>query len=266
MTITFPGESAAYRAARERLLTKEIELRRATEAVAVARRALPPGGLVPRDYVFDGLGHDGAPTRIRLSELFAPDKDTLVIYTFMFPRMPQDERPGPTEGATARLERRDGPCPSCTAMLDSLDGAVEHVEAAGFNIVVVANAPLDRLVDYALDRGWRRLRLLSARGNSFKRDYGSETPEGYSLPLTTVFQRTGDEIRHFWTSELTFAPPDPGQDSRQNGTLDLLWSVMDLTPEGRPVGWHEQVEYDCCHDALPARPTTHDSPGGANAR
>jgi predicted dithiol-disulfide oxidoreductase (DUF899 family) len=253
MSNTFPGESAAYRAARDDLLVKEIELRRATEAVAVARRGLPPGGLVPEDYMFDGLGRDGAPTKTKLSELFAPDKDTLVVYNFMFPRMPDDDRPGPTEGATARLERRDGPCPSCTAMLDSLDGAVEHVEAAGFNIVVVAKAPLDRLVDYARDRGWRRLRLLSAHGNSFKRDYGSETPEGYSLPLMTVFQRTGDGIRLFWASELMFAPTDPGQDSRHNGTLDLLWNVMDLTPEGRPADWHEQIEYDCCQDAVPAR-------------
>ena len=49
MSITFPGESADYRAARDRLLEQEIELRRATEAVAAARRALPPGGVVPQD-------------------------------------------------------------------------------------------------------------------------------------------------------------------------------------------------------------------------
>jgi predicted dithiol-disulfide oxidoreductase (DUF899 family) len=41
--IAFPGESADYRAARNRLLEQEIELRRATEAVAASRRALPPG-------------------------------------------------------------------------------------------------------------------------------------------------------------------------------------------------------------------------------
>ena len=42
MQIRFPGESAQYRAARDRLLEREIELRRAMEAVAAARRALPP--------------------------------------------------------------------------------------------------------------------------------------------------------------------------------------------------------------------------------
>jgi predicted dithiol-disulfide oxidoreductase (DUF899 family) len=49
MSMTFPGESQEYRAARKQLLAKEIELRRAMEAVAVARRELPPGGIVPTD-------------------------------------------------------------------------------------------------------------------------------------------------------------------------------------------------------------------------
>src|SRR5207253_5585096 len=68
----FPGESAEYRAARDRLLDQEIELRRAMEAVAVARRALPPGGVVPEDYVFRGALADGTEAGVRLSELFAP--------------------------------------------------------------------------------------------------------------------------------------------------------------------------------------------------
>ena len=60
MAVAFPGESAEYRAARDRLLEQEIELRRAMEAVAASRRALPPGGPVPEDYVFHGPGTDGA--------------------------------------------------------------------------------------------------------------------------------------------------------------------------------------------------------------
>ena len=98
MRIMFPGESVEYRAARDRLLEQEIGLRRAMEAVAAARRELPPGGVVPRDYVFQGSGADGAPTGVRLSELFAPDKNSLVIYSFMFPRDASDLRPGPASG------------------------------------------------------------------------------------------------------------------------------------------------------------------------
>src|SRR5687767_10850002 len=141
MAKTFPGESREYRAARERLLTQEIDLRRAMEAVAVARRELPPGGALPEDYVFDGLDADGAPAKVKLSELFAPGKDALVIYNFMFPRHPQDDRPGPSEGATAKLKLDEGPCPSCVAFLDQLDGVAMHVEQH-VNFVVIAKAPL----------------------------------------------------------------------------------------------------------------------------
>ena len=70
MAVAFPGESAEYRAARNLLLDKEIELRRAMEAVAEARRRLPPGGVVSQDYVFQAQGPDGRPARVRLSELF----------------------------------------------------------------------------------------------------------------------------------------------------------------------------------------------------
>jgi hypothetical protein len=103
MSITFPGESAEYRLARDRLLEQEIELRRVTERVAAARRALPLGGAVPEDYVFQGRGADGIPADVRLSELFAPGKDSLVIYSFMFPRAPSDQRRGPKAGQTALL-------------------------------------------------------------------------------------------------------------------------------------------------------------------
>jgi predicted dithiol-disulfide oxidoreductase (DUF899 family) len=85
VAVAFPGESAEYRAARDRLLEQEIELRRAMEAVAAARRRLPPGGVVPADYVFQGQGPGGSPAPVRLSELVAPDKDSLVIYSMMFP-------------------------------------------------------------------------------------------------------------------------------------------------------------------------------------
>jgi hypothetical protein len=64
--------------------------------------------------------------RDRLLELFAPGMDSLVIYSFMFPRDPGDERPGPQAGQTALLPLAEGPCPSCTAFLDQLDGAAKH--------------------------------------------------------------------------------------------------------------------------------------------
>jgi predicted dithiol-disulfide oxidoreductase (DUF899 family) len=240
MSMTFPGESPEYRAARDRLLEQELELRRATEAVAAARRALPPGGAV-RDYVLRGLGADGSEADLRLSELFAPGRDSLIVYSFMFPRHAGDERPGPEHGETARLPLAEGPCPSCSALLDQLDGATEHVaQRAGF--VVVARAPLSRLVTFASERGWRRLRLLSSAGTTFNRDFGAETEEGEQMPMLNVFHRDGDAIRHTWGSELLYAPTEPGQDPRHVGTIEPLWNLLDLTPEGRGA-WDEQIAY-----------------------
>jgi predicted dithiol-disulfide oxidoreductase (DUF899 family) len=242
MSMTFAGESAEYRAARDRLLQGEIELRRAMERVAEARRELPPGAVVPEDYVFQGAGADGAPTDVRLSELFAPGKDSLVIYNFMFPRHSGDDRPGPSGGQTALLPLTEGPCPSCTAMLDQLDGAAEHVSQQ-INLAVVAKSPLPRILTFADERGWRRLRLLSSAGNNFKRDYHGETAAGDQMPMLNVFHRDGDVIRHFWSTELLYAPTDPGQDPRHVGTLEPLWNLFDLTPEGRPPDWEEQLSY-----------------------
>ena len=98
MAVAFPGESGAYRAARDRLLEQEIQLRRAMEAVADARRRLPPGGPVPGDYAFRARGADGAQASVLLSELFAPGKNSLVIYSMMFPRAADDKSPGPPGG------------------------------------------------------------------------------------------------------------------------------------------------------------------------
>jgi predicted dithiol-disulfide oxidoreductase (DUF899 family) len=241
VSVTFPGESAEYRAGRDRLLAQEIELRRAMEAVAAARRKLPAGGVVPEDYVFQGVGADGAPTDVKLSELFEPARDSLVIYSFMFPRDPGDKRPGPPTGQTALLPLEEGPCPSCVAFLDQLDGAAEHA-GQHVNLAVVAKSPLPRVVTFAEERGWRRLRLLSSTGNTYNRDYLAETPEGAQRPMLNVFHRDGERIRHFWGSELLYAPTDSGQDPRHVGTLEPVWNLFDFTPEGRP-DWDEQLSY-----------------------
>ena len=241
MDVTFPGESAEYRAARDRLLDQEIELRRATEAVAEARRRLPPGGIVPEDYVFRGRGADGKPTDVHLSELLSPGKDSLVVYSMMFPRDPEDDRSGPEGGHAALLPLLQGPCPSCTALLDQLDGAVEHAQQR-INMAVVGKAPLSQLLGFAEDRGWRRLRLLSSSDNTYNRDYLGETTDGRQRPMLNVFHRAGDTVRHTWGSELLYAPTARGQDPRHVGTIEPLWNLYDLTPDGRGTE-DEQLSY-----------------------
>src|SRR5262249_60054506 len=148
MRLSFPGESAEYRAVRDRLLEQEIELRRKMEAVAAARRALPPGGLIPEDYAFDAIGPDGGPRQVKLSELFDGGRDSLIVYNMMFPRHRKDGRPKAESGPTANLPPNEGPCPSCVAFLDQLDGMVLHLEQT-VNFAVVAKAPIDRLAAFA---------------------------------------------------------------------------------------------------------------------
>jgi predicted dithiol-disulfide oxidoreductase (DUF899 family) len=212
------------------------------EEVAASRRALPPGGAVPEDYIFQGARDDGTPTDVRLSELFAPGKNTLVIYSFMFPRDPSDSSPGPASGQTALLDLAESPCPSCTALLDQLDGATEHAEQH-INFVVVAKTTLPRLLTFARERGWRRLRLLSSAANTYNPDYHGETVDGFQRPMLNVFHRDQRTIRHFWASELLYAPVDRGQDPRHVGTIEPLWNLLDLTPEGRPNDWYERLSY-----------------------
>jgi predicted dithiol-disulfide oxidoreductase (DUF899 family) len=226
MCISFPNETTDYRVARDRLLQQEVELRRATEAVAAARRALPPGGVVPQDYVFQQAGKSGTPTEVRLSELFVRGLDTLVIYNFMFPRALDFEQP----------------CPHCTSMLDALDGVAQHI-AQRVNLVVVAKAPLPRILVHAQERGWRGLRLLSSAGNTYNRDYFGESAEGAQMPMLNVFRRDGEVIRHFWGSELLNAPTESGQDPRHIDSIDPQWNLFDFTPEGRGTDWYPELSY-----------------------
>jgi predicted dithiol-disulfide oxidoreductase (DUF899 family) len=160
----------------------------------------------------------------------------------MFPRHAGDVRPGPATGQTALLPLAEGPCPSCTALLDQLDGAAEHVTQR-VNLAAVGKAPLSHILAFAQERGWRRLRLLSSAANTYKRDYHCETADGSQMPMLNVFHRDGETIRHFWGSELLYAPSEPGQDPRHVGMLEPLWNLFDLTPEGRPAEWEEQLNY-----------------------
>jgi predicted dithiol-disulfide oxidoreductase (DUF899 family) len=226
--LSYPNESADYRAARNKLLEAEIALRRQIEEVAAMRRALPPGGEAPEDYVFERIGANQRPEKVRLSELFG-DRPSILLYSYMY---------GPD---------RDRPCPGCTHMLDAIDGSTPHAERR-LPIYIVAKSPLARLVAWARERGWRHLNLLSAAGNNFSRDYFGDTSgfgsamraerdyeagKNWDEPMFNVFRKDGQTVRHFWGSELVYAPEEPGQNHRAGDLVDPLWGLLDMTPEGR---------------------------------
>jgi len=226
--LSYPNETAEYRTARNALLDAEMELRRQLERIAAMRRALPPGGALKEDYVFERIGTSGAAEKVRLSELFE-GKQSLILYGFMF---------GP---------EREKPCPGCTHLLDGLDGAARHVPQRT-SFYIVAKSPIVRLTAWAQDRGWDHLRFLSTAGNSYDADYfgdtssfgpamraerGYEEGKNWDEPMLNVFRKDGGAIRHFWGSELVFASEEEGQDHRALDLVDPVWGLLDLIPEGR---------------------------------
>ncbi|WP_277188988.1 DUF899 family protein [Caballeronia sp. BR00000012568055] len=214
----FPNESADYRRARTALLAEEIELRRHIERVAEMRRALPPGGEVKGDYRFEG---ERGPADF--AALFG-DKDTLVTYSWMF---------GP---------QREKPCPMCTSLLSAWEGEARDIEQR-VALAVIARSPIDRLVAYKKERGWRDLRLFSDLNGNFSRDYFAWNKEGHDDPALNVFTRRDGVIRHFWAGEMDFATADPGEDPRGAPDPMPLWTVLDMTPEGRGTDWYPSLDY-----------------------
>jgi predicted dithiol-disulfide oxidoreductase (DUF899 family) len=210
------NESAEYLAAREEVRLAEIELRRVRERVAELRRALPKGAEL-EDYEFlegpaslaDG---DEPVTKIRLSELFtAPDR-SLVIYHFMFGK------------------KQTTACPMCTAWIDGYNGVAPHI-AQNVDFAIVAAADVPTLRAYARNRGWDRLRLVSAGESTFKYDLGSEDKEGNQDSTISVFTKESDgTLRHFYSGHPWL---DPEIKERGIDELNPIWNILDLTPQGR---------------------------------
>jgi predicted dithiol-disulfide oxidoreductase (DUF899 family) len=212
----FPNESSKYRNARNALLAEEIELRRNIERVAALRRALPLGGKIPEDYSFEA-----ATGTVHLSELFG-DKQTLVIYSMMF---------GP---------QRKSACPMCTAMLTSWDGTTRNLRER-IALAVTARSPIDRLLDFRKERNWHNLQMYSDRKGNYTRTYVSA--EDGDVPALNIFTRRDGTIYHFWAGEMSGEMADPGQDPRGAPDVDPLWTILDLTPEGRGTDWYPKLEY-----------------------
>lgn len=216
--IRFPGESAEYRQARTALLAEEIELRRHIERVAELRRALPLGREVTQNYRFTS---ETGP--VRFEDLFL-GHTTLITYNYMF---------GP---------QRERPCPMCTSFLSAVNGEAADIEQrVGF--ATIARSPIEKLVAFKKERGWRHLRLYSDESAEFSRDYGAIAENGDDIPAYNVFTRRNGTIYHFYAGEMGFETADPGQDPRGAPDFMPIWNILDTTPEGRGIDWYPKLEY-----------------------
>jgi len=215
----FPGASPEYEAARKALLAEEIEFRRHMTLLGEQRRALPPGPVITKDYRFK----DEQAFEVGLKDLFG-DKDTLVTYFWMY---------GP---------QRERPCPMCTNWLGSVNGNAADIKQR-VALKILGRSTVERQFVFAQERGWRDLNFVQTIGDDYANDLGILKPDGSEYPALVVFKRDGDRVRLFWASEMSFEMADPGQDPRDAPDIASLWSVLDLTPEGRGTDWYPKLKY-----------------------
>lgn len=206
-------------AGRADLLLREKAHLRERDALAAARRRLPPVP-VAEDYRF--VTEAGEAT---LAGLFGPSSQ-LAVYHFMF-------GPDWAEG-----------CPSCSFWADAFDGMLPHLAARDVAFVAVSRAPLDRLLAYRRRMGWR-FPWVSATGEAFSRDHGvTLPPEGGAynfgariakgeMPGLSVFLREGGAVFHTYS---TYA--------RGLEAFNPVYQILDLVPKGRdeaglpwPMAW-----------------------------
>ncbi|HEY0701315.1 MAG TPA: DUF899 family protein [Candidatus Acidoferrales bacterium] len=220
------NEPANYLEKREELRVAEVELMKQREKVAALRRALPQGAPV-KEYEFLEVPADlNAPNqparKVKLSELFTAPSRPLVIYHFMYGK------------------KQTKACPMCTLWIDGYNGVAQHL-AQNMDFAILAAADPETFRDYARERGWDNLRLLSAGDNTFKFDFGGENADGGQDSAISVFTKDANgTVRHFYTAHPKMAP-----DINERG-IDLLtpvYNLLDLTPQGRG-DWYGSLKYE----------------------
>lgn len=207
---------AEWQAARDRLLVKEKEATRASDALAAERRRLPMVR-IEKDYLFEGPGG-----RASLLDLFEGRRQ-LIVYHFMY----APNAPGwPSAG-----------CPGCSWFTDQI-GDLAHLHARDTSLVLVSLAPLASIEAYRRRMGWT-VPWLSSAGNDFNVDFGLTTEEYETFGLS-VFLRDGEDVfRSYFTTRRGVEP------------LGSVWSFLDVTPLGRqeqwedsPAGWPQGPPYE----------------------
>jgi len=103
-----------------------------------------------------------------------------------------------------------------------------------------ATCGAERLIAFKKERGWQNLHLYSDTTGDYTRTYVSA--EDADIPALNVFTRRDGTIRHFWSGEMGPETADPGQDPRGAPDIDPLWTILDLTPEGRGADFYPKLD------------------------
>src|SRR5258707_5423407 len=144
------GNRQEWQAARDEVLRQEKEHTRAGDELARQRRELP-WVAIEKQYRFDT---DEGPRT--LAGVF-DGRSQLLVYHFMF---------GPAYQAG---------CPVNSSMADGLDGLLPHLHARDVPVLLVSQAPLDRLRAYQNRMGCS-IPWVSAAGTEFNFDFGASYP------------------------------------------------------------------------------------------
>lgn len=209
------GEDEIYAKSRRALLVEEIHLRRRMEQIAEIRRALPPGPLMA-DHIFRRADHGyGA-----LSRLFG-DKDILILYACDFGNL--------------------GPSPICYHFLSALQGNLDALRMRA-EFALVTRAPANDVASFVEHHQWQKMLALQIHDEMFLSAMNLLEADGNFSPSLMIFRKYPDGIRLFWKSEMTADMADDAETPSDMFDMASLWSILDLTPQGR----------------LPERPTIRD--------
>jgi len=201
--------------ARLELLTREKELTRQYDAVAVARRSLP-WVKVEKEYVFEGPAGE-----VTLAQLFE-DRTQLIVRHFMF-------APGWSEG-----------CVGCSFLADHIDGARIHLEQHDVSFVAISRAPYREIAAFQKRMGWQ-FRWVSSYASDFNYDYHvSFRPEeiasgkiyhNFQLREAVSEERAGNSVFSKGPDGTVFHSYSTY--GRGDELLVGAYMYLDLTPKGR---------------------------------
>jgi len=155
------GTREEWLSARAALLQREKEHTRFGDELARERRELP-WVRVEKDYRFQTEGGDRS-----LAELF-DGRSQLLVYHFMF---------GPSYRAG---------CPINSSIADSIDGVVPHLRARDATLILVSQAPIEKLRGYRRRMGWS-MPWVSSSISDFNFDFRfSQTEEQSRVAVAQV--------------------------------------------------------------------------------
>ena len=195
--------------ARERLLVKEKEHKRAGDALAAERRRMP-WMTVEKEYKFDGP--DG---QASLLDLFESRRQLVVYRAFYAPDVTT------LKSGSAYPERA---CVGCSLMADQVAHPA-HLNARDTTLAYVSRAPQAEIQGLKERMGWELIPWYSIT-DDFDADFGVDEWHGHN-----AFIRDGDKI--FRTYFI---------DSRGDEAMGSTWSYLDMTALGRQEEWEDSPE------------------------